>query len=89
MDTHPILLTAKEAAIALRVSPRKLWEMTHRGDIPYVKLDRCLRYPLRDLEAWIASKTSAGGVSIYSPSVPKMNDGTREQTSHTVGANAH
>ena len=48
-----LLLRPAEAAEALAVSPRKLWELTNRGVIPSVRIDRCVRYDLGDLRRWI------------------------------------
>jgi excisionase family DNA binding protein len=52
-----LLMTPKEAASALRISPRKLWEMTRQGELPYVPMGRCVRYRVLDVEAWIAANT--------------------------------
>ncbi|MCI0335394.1 MAG: helix-turn-helix domain-containing protein [Planctomycetes bacterium] len=52
-----LLMTPKEAALALRISPRKLWEMTKQGHLPYVPLGRCVRYRICDVEAWLSENT--------------------------------
>ena len=50
----PKLLKAKEAAELLAISPRKLWELTNRGDIPCVKMGpKVVRYDVDDLCAAI------------------------------------
>lgn len=52
-----LLLTAPEAAKALRISPRLLWSMSFpRGPIPAVKLGRSVRYPVEGLKAFIESQ---------------------------------
>jgi excisionase family DNA binding protein len=48
-----LLMTPKQAAEALAISPRKLWGMTASGEIPHVRLGRCVRYPVDDLRQWI------------------------------------
>jgi excisionase family DNA binding protein len=53
-----MLLTAKEAARALAISPRTLWELTARGELPSLRLPgrgkaRSLRYSVADLQSWI------------------------------------
>ena len=48
-----LLLRPAEAAEALAVSPRKLWELTNRGVIPSVRIGRCVRYDPADLRRWI------------------------------------
>ena len=51
-----LLLTPKQAAEALAISPRKLWAMTALGKIPHVRLGRCVRYPVNDLQRWLDSR---------------------------------
>ena len=48
-----LLLTPDEARIALRISARELWGMTASGEIPHVRLGRCLRYSFDDLKRFI------------------------------------
>ena len=48
-----LLWSLREAAEALGISQRKLWGMTDSREIPHVRLGRCLRYPVRELEQWI------------------------------------
>src|SRR5262249_14596695 len=51
-----LLLTALEAAQALAVSPRPLWQLTRNGEIPVVRLGRCVRYDPADLKRFIESR---------------------------------
>ena len=55
-----LLLTIQEAAEALGISQRKLWGMTDSREIPHVRLGRCLRYPVRELEQWIDENKKGG-----------------------------
>ncbi len=55
-----LLLKARDAAKALAISERSLWELTRRGEIPRLKIGASVRYDLRDLQAWIEKKK--GGV---------------------------
>ena len=48
------LLTAKEAAIYLAISERKLWQLTKDKRLSSVKIDRVVRYDIADLESFIA-----------------------------------
>ncbi len=48
-----LLLKPTEAAALLSVSARTLWSMTAGGEIPAVRVRRCVRYDRRDLLAWI------------------------------------
>ena len=56
LTTPALLLTPKQAAKALAISPRKLWGMTASGEIPHVKFGRCVRYPIDELQGWIADR---------------------------------
>ena len=53
---EPLLLTAKQAAECLALSPRKLWSLTAGGDVPCVRIGRALRYSRDDLRGWIESQ---------------------------------
>ena len=55
-----LLLTPKQAAEALAISPRKLWGMTASGEISHVRIGRCVRYPVDDLRRWIAEHKEGG-----------------------------
>jgi len=52
---QPLLLRPLEAAKALGISERKLWQMTKDGLIPFVPFGRSVRYAPADLQAWIDS----------------------------------
>lgn len=57
---EPLLLTEREAAKALAVSPRTLWGLRNAGEIPCLRFGRAVRYDPADLQAWInRSKDSA------------------------------
>ncbi|MAT68933.1 MAG: hypothetical protein CMJ58_05360 [Planctomycetaceae bacterium] len=49
----PLLLTPRDAAQRLAISPRKLWALTASGDVPCVRIGRSVRYDAADLAAWI------------------------------------
>jgi len=57
-----LLLTTKQAAQALAISPRKLWAMTASGEIPHIRLGRCVRYPVDELQRWIDDQKKGGAV---------------------------
>jgi excisionase family DNA binding protein len=48
-----LLLTPREAAMALAISERSLWDLTRRGVIRRVRLGRSVRYSLDDLRSFI------------------------------------
>ena len=53
--TPRLLLRPNEAAEALGIGQRKLWELTDLGLIRSVKIGRCVRYPIAELEAYVQS----------------------------------
>ncbi len=59
----PLALRPREAAKALGISPRHLWQLTHDGVIPCVRVGggkrRTVLYPVSDLQAWLSRQTSA------------------------------
>ncbi|MBW7905312.1 MAG: helix-turn-helix domain-containing protein [Phycisphaerae bacterium] len=55
-----LALRPKDAAKALGVGERLLWSMTNRGEIPHIKLGKCVLYPVAELERWL-SEQAAGG----------------------------
>ena len=55
-----LLLTPQQAAETLAISPRKLWGMTASGEIPHIRLGRCVRYPIDDLQRWIDERKKGG-----------------------------
>jgi excisionase family DNA binding protein len=53
-----LLLTPTEAAAILRISPRLLWTKTKQGQIPSIKIGKCVRYSPSALKKWIESSGS-------------------------------
>ena len=49
------LLKSKEAAKRLCISERTLWTLMNEGKIPAIKMNRCIRYDPKDLDAFIES----------------------------------
>jgi len=56
--TAPMALRPREAARALGVSERWLWEKTKTGEIPCLKAGRCILYPVAMLEEWLRSRAA-------------------------------
>jgi excisionase family DNA binding protein len=50
----PLALRPREAARALGIGTRLLWELTNMGKVPHVKVGRCILYPLDQLREWLA-----------------------------------
>lgn len=65
---EPIALRPREAAKALGISPRLLWQLTHDGAIPCVRVGsgrrRAVLYPMAELQAWLSQQANAakGGI---------------------------
>lgn len=54
------LLRAEEVARALRIGRTKAYEMMAVGELPVVRLGRCVRVPRKSLEDWIAARIAGG-----------------------------
>lgn len=58
----PLALRPREAAKALGISPRLLWQLTKDGRIPCVRIGGTKRktvlYPLVDLQAWLSREVA-------------------------------
>ncbi len=54
-DVAPRLLTRTEAAAYLGIAPHTLavWACTRRYPLPFVKVGRCVRYAVSDLDRFI------------------------------------
>ena len=55
-----LLVTTREAARLLSISPRTLWTLTNTSTIPSIRLNSCVRYSLDDLRAWIKNNKKGG-----------------------------
>ena len=57
MSSNDELMTLEEAAKFLKVSPRTLWEMARRGDIPSHRIGAQWRFTREDLLTGTKTKT--------------------------------
>ncbi|MFO0877409.1 MAG: helix-turn-helix domain-containing protein [Gemmataceae bacterium] len=61
----PLALRPKDAAKALSISPRHLWQLTKDGAIPSVRLGtgkrQTILYPVADLQAWLTRQSQMKG----------------------------
>ncbi len=58
----PLALRPRDAAKALGIGQRKLWELSQpRGPIPCVRVGQCVLYPVAQLQAWLADGVREGG----------------------------
>jgi excisionase family DNA binding protein len=60
----PLALRPRHAAKALGISERLLWQLTHDGHIPCVRVGSGKRqtvlYPVADLRAWLSRQAADG-----------------------------
>lgn len=57
-----LLLSERDAAKLLGVSPRTLWSLRKAGRIPFVEISpRCIRFSRSDLAAWVARQSATNG----------------------------
>jgi excisionase family DNA binding protein len=61
--SSPLALRPRDAAKALGISPRLLWQLTKDGHIPCVRVGsgkrRTVLYPLTDLQKWLTQQANA------------------------------
>ncbi len=62
-SVQSLALRPREAAKALGISPRLLWQLTHDGHVPCVRVGsgkrRTVLYPTADLQAWLTRQAEA------------------------------
>lgn len=53
-----LALRPRQAAAAIGISERKLWEITadQTSGIPVIKFGKCVTYPVRELQDWLAQQ---------------------------------
>ncbi len=51
-----LALRPKEAARALGIGERLLWEKTNCGEVPHVRMGKAILYPVAVLERWLAEQ---------------------------------
>ena len=59
-ETPCLALRPREAAKALGISERLLWEHTERGEIPHIRLGRAVLYSVDSLRDWLKRQTHQG-----------------------------
>ena len=57
------LLTAQEIALYLGVQPSTIYQWTHQGYIPHIKLGKFVRFKECEVEKWIEEKKELGRIS--------------------------
>jgi excisionase family DNA binding protein len=98
-----LLITARETAKVLGVSPRHLWTMLHNGRLgpSPVRLGRALRFNRLEIEAWLAagaparqqwrgdSVTANGFATHREPSAPRKSSEKSKKTSGARHGSGH
>ena len=54
------LLTVEEIAKYLKVRPSTIYQWTHQGFIPHVKLGNLVRFMMGQVEKWLEAKSVNG-----------------------------
>ena len=54
-----LALRPREAAKALGVSERTLWDWTQRGEVPYFRRNKTILYPVDALRRWLDEQAKA------------------------------
>jgi excisionase family DNA binding protein len=55
-----ILIDGREAARRLAISPRTLWQLTKDRVVPSMKIGKCVRYRVADLDNWTRQQIERG-----------------------------
>lgn len=53
VTSERLLLTVEEAARYLGIGRTLAWRLVQERQLPSVRVGRCVRVPVRDLEAWV------------------------------------
>jgi excisionase family DNA binding protein len=57
---QPLLVSPREAARMLSISPRTLWALTNVGTVRCVRIGRAVRYNPDDLKHYVAAQCEGG-----------------------------
>jgi excisionase family DNA binding protein len=55
-EARALLVNTRRAAELLCLSPRMVWTLSNRREIPSVRIGRCLRFDPEDLRRWVESR---------------------------------
>lgn len=62
-QTPCLAMRPREAAKALGISERLLWEWTNKGVVPHVRLGKVILYPVDSLREWLKEQAHTAGNS--------------------------
>jgi excisionase family DNA binding protein len=57
----PLALRPRDAARALNISERSLWQLARDGGVPCVRVGRSVLYPVAALQKWLDDSQKGGG----------------------------
>jgi excisionase family DNA binding protein len=58
--TPCLAMRPREAAKALGISERLLWEWTNRGEVPHIRIGKAILYPVDVLRRWLEEQAATG-----------------------------
>jgi len=56
MPDTPEVMTVLQAAKYLQISPRRMYELAQRGEVPVTKIGKLWRFTRPELLAWLANR---------------------------------
>lgn len=62
-ETPCLAMRPREAAKALGISERLLWDWTNKGVVPHVRLGKAILYPVDSLREWLKKQAQTAGNS--------------------------
>jgi excisionase family DNA binding protein len=77
------LMTPRQTAQRLAISERHLFALTHSGQLPCVRVGKCVRYSVETIRNWVRSLESAG------QSPPAQTDAEERPRPPTPPASSH
>lgn len=63
VNTPCLAMRAREAAEALGISERLLWDWTNRGIVPHVRQGKAILYPVDSLREWLKQQAQPSMVA--------------------------
>lgn len=78
-DDDGFLLTPRETAKRLAISERHLFHLTHSGQLPCVRVGKCVRYNVETIQQWVREAESADSPPIKS-SVSRPASGPKQRS---------
>lgn len=67
---EPLALCPRDAAQALGISERLLWDWAHQHGLPYVQIGRLVLYPVDGIRLWLRDRSAVDDTVQSAPSAP-------------------